>query len=142
MTWLDIPFFPLPSFLKPPPASMLKNSTFVTQFLFEGFSSFGSQHWLVFFIFFLTLYLLTLSGKVDHHLCTPMYYFLSMLSISGTFYAIAIIHCMLSSFLYSYQAIDIQDCATQLFFYLTFVINNCFLLTVWVKTAMWPSAIP
>ncbi|NP_001377934.1 olfactory receptor family 10 subfamily J member 3 [Equus caballus] len=117
---------------------MLKpNSTAVTEFLFEGFSSFGWQPRLVFFVVFLILYLLTLSGNViivtiirlDHHLHTPMYFFLSMLSISETCYTVAIIPHMLYGLLNPYQPIAIQGCATQLFFYLTFGINNCFLLT-------------
>uniref|UniRef100_A0A5F4WB37 Olfactory receptor family 10 subfamily J member 3/pseudo n=2 Tax=Callithrix jacchus TaxID=9483 RepID=A0A5F4WB37_CALJA len=123
----------------PRPTSMAKpNSTFVTEFLFEGFSNFRWQHRLAFFAVFLTLYLLTLSGNViivtiiclDHHLHTPMYFFLSMLSISETCYTVAIIPRMLSGLLNPYQPIAIQGCATQLFFYLTFAINNCFLLTV------------
>lgn len=109
----------------------------MTEFLFEGFSSFGWQHRLTFFVVFLTLYLLTLSGNIiivtiirlDHHLHTPMYFFLSMLSISETCYTMAIIPRMLSDLLSLHQAISIQGCATQLFFYLTFGINNCFLLT-------------
>ena len=113
------------------------NSTSVAEFLFEGFSSFGWQHRLGFFVVFLTLYLLTLSGnaviltiiRLDHHLYTPMYFFLSMLSISETCYTVAIIPCMLSGLLSPHQTISLQGCATQLFFYLTFGINNCFLLT-------------
>uniref|UniRef100_A0A8C4L1P1 Olfactory receptor family 10 subfamily J member 3/pseudo n=1 Tax=Equus asinus TaxID=9793 RepID=A0A8C4L1P1_EQUAS len=89
---------------------MLKpNSTAVTEFLFEGFSSFGWQHRLVLFVVFLILYL--------------------MLSISETCYTVAIIPHMLYGHLNPYQPIAIQGCATQLFFYLTFGINNCFLLT-------------
>ncbi|XP_004714787.1 olfactory receptor 10J3-like [Echinops telfairi] len=113
------------------------NSTAVTEFLFEGFSSFGWQNRLLFFVVFLTLYLLTLSGNViivtiihlDRHLHTPMYFFLSMLSISETCYTVVIIPRMLFGLLSPYQCISIQGCATQLFFYLTFGINNCFLLT-------------
>lgn len=58
-----------------------------------------------------------------------MYFFLSMLSISETCYTVAIIPCMLSSLLSPHHPISIQGCATQLFFCLTFSINNCFLLT-------------
>ncbi|XP_048214155.1 olfactory receptor 10J3-like [Perognathus longimembris pacificus] len=113
------------------------NSTFVNEFLFEGFSSFQWQHRLTFFVVFLTLYLLTLSGNViivtiirlDRHLHTPMYFFLSMLSISETCYTVTIIPRMLFGLLSPQQTISFQDCATQLFFYLTFGINNCFLLT-------------
>ncbi|XP_037663217.1 olfactory receptor 10J3 [Choloepus didactylus] len=116
---------------------MPKPNSTVTEFLFEGFSSFGRQHRLVLFIVFLTLYLLTLSGNViivtiiclDRHLHTPMYFFLSLLSISETCYTMAIIPCMLSGLLSPHQPIVIQGCAAQLFFYLIFGINNCFLLT-------------
>ncbi|XP_061039781.1 olfactory receptor 10J3-like [Eubalaena glacialis] len=123
---------------KPRPPSLLKpNSTAVTEFLFEGFLSFRWQHRLGFFVLFLTLYLLTLFGSVivvtvihlDRHLYNPMYFFLSMLSISETCYSVAIIPCMLSGPLSPHQPISIQGCATQLFFCLTFGINNCFLLT-------------
>ncbi|XP_012885952.1 PREDICTED: olfactory receptor 10J3-like [Dipodomys ordii] len=112
------------------------NSTFVTEFLFEGFSNFQWHHRLTFFVVFLTLYLLTLSGNViivtirlDRHLHTPMYFFLSMLSISETCYTVTIIPRMLFGLLNPQQTISFQGCATQLFFYLTFGINNCFLLT-------------
>ncbi|KAM4860430.1 olfactory receptor 10J3-like [Thomomys bottae] len=113
------------------------NSTFVTEFLFEGFSSFQWQHRLTFFVVFLTLYLLTLSGNVtivtiihlDRHLHTPMYFFLSMLSISETCYSVTVIPRMLFGLLSPQQTISFQGCATQLFFYLTFGVNNCFLLT-------------
>lgn len=110
----------------------------MTEFLFEGFSSFGWQYRLTFFVVFLTLYLLTFTGNIiivtiiclDHHLHTPMYFFLSMLSISENCYTVAIIPRMLSDLLSLHQPISIQGCATQLFFYLTFGINNCFLLMI------------
>lgn len=113
------------------------NSTAVTVFLFEGFSSFGWQHRLGFFVVFLTLYLLTLASNViivtvirlDRHLHTPMYFFVGMLSTSETCYTVTIIPRMLSDLLSPHQPISIQGCATQLFFYLTFGISNCFLLT-------------
>ncbi|XP_004474326.1 olfactory receptor 10J3 [Dasypus novemcinctus] len=115
---------------------MLKPNSTMIEFLFEGFSNFGRQPRLVLFVVFLTLYLLTLSGNIiivtiihlDRHLHTPMYFFLSFLSISETFYTVAIIPRMLSDLLSPHQPIAIQGCATQLFFYLTFGINNCFLL--------------
>ncbi|XP_077616152.1 olfactory receptor 10J3-like [Crocuta crocuta] len=115
----------------------MSNSTTVTEFLFEGFSSFGWLHRVVFFAIFLSLHLLTLSSNViimtvihlDRHLHTPMYFFLSMLSLSETCYTVAIIPRMLWGLLSPHQPITAQACATQLFFYLTFGINNCFLLT-------------
>ncbi|XP_006168916.1 olfactory receptor 10J4 [Tupaia chinensis] len=113
------------------------NFTAVTEFTFEGFSVFEWHHRIILFVTFLALYLLTLASNaviltvihLNRQLHTPMYFFLSVLSISETCYTVAIIPRMLSSLLSPQQAISIPDCATQLFFYLTFGVNNCFLLT-------------
>lgn len=113
------------------------NFTAVAEFTFEGFSIFGWQHRLILFVVFLALYLLTLASNViiltvihlNRQLHTPMYFFLSVLSISETCYTVAIIPRMLASLLSPQQAISAPECATQLFFYLTFGVNNCFLLT-------------
>ncbi|XP_015347557.2 olfactory receptor 10J1 [Marmota marmota marmota] len=112
------------------------NFTVVTEFTFEGFSIFGWHHRLIFFVVFLVLYLLTLASNaviltviyISHQLHTPMYFFLGVLSISETCYTVAIIPRMLSSLLMPQQTISVPGCATQLFFYLTFGVNNCFLL--------------
>ncbi|XP_006895504.1 PREDICTED: olfactory receptor 10J4-like [Elephantulus edwardii] len=113
------------------------NFTTVTEFTFEGFSVFGWQHRIILFVIFLVLYLLTLASnaviltviRLSRQLHTPMYFFLSVLSISETCYTVAIIPRMLAGLLSPQKAISIPECATQLFFYLTFGINNCFLLT-------------
>ncbi|XP_075396904.1 olfactory receptor 10J3-like [Tenrec ecaudatus] len=113
------------------------NSPTVTELLFVGFSCFRWQHRLIVFVVFLTLYLLTLSSNVIivtiiclyRHLHTPMSFFLSLLSVSETCYTVAIIPRILFGLLSPYQGISMPGCATQLFFYLTFGINNCFLLT-------------
>ncbi|XP_032116672.1 olfactory receptor 10J4 [Sapajus apella] len=113
------------------------NFTAVTEFTLEGFSMFDWHHRLILFMAFLLLYLSTLASNaiiltvihLYHQLHTPMYFFLSVLSISETCYTVAIIPQMLSSLLSPQQTISIQNCATQLFFYLTFGVNNCFLLT-------------
>lgn len=113
------------------------NGTTITEFLLEGFSSLGQQPRLLLFVIFLALYLLTLSGNavivsiicLDRHLHTPMYFFLSLLSLSETCYSMAVIPRMLRGLLCPQQPIALPGCAAQLFFYLTFGINNCFLLT-------------
>ena len=113
------------------------NFTTVEEFTFEGFSIFGWQPRLILFVVFLVLYLLTLASNaiiltiicLNHQLHIPMYFFLSVLSVSETCYTVAIIPQMLSNLLSPQHAISIPDCATQLFFYLTFGVNNCFLLT-------------
>uniref|UniRef100_A0ABI7XJ81 G-protein coupled receptors family 1 profile domain-containing protein n=1 Tax=Felis catus TaxID=9685 RepID=A0ABI7XJ81_FELCA len=112
------------------------NHTEVRGFVFQGFSNFR-EHQLILFAVFLTLYLLTLAGnviivtiiRVDHHLHTPMYFFLSVLSTSETCYSLVIIPRMLSGLVGLSQPISLAGCATQMFFFITLAINNCFLLT-------------
>ncbi|XP_008839083.1 olfactory receptor 10J1-like [Nannospalax galili] len=112
------------------------NHTVVSEFVFQGFSSF-QEHTLTLFVIFLTLYLLTLTSNViivtiisiDRHLHTPMYFFLGMLSSSETVYTVVIVPRMLSSLGGSNQSISLAGCATQMFFFITLAITNCFLLT-------------
>ncbi|XP_048213576.1 olfactory receptor 10J1 [Perognathus longimembris pacificus] len=112
------------------------NHTLVSEFIFQGFSNFH-EHQLTLFVVFLTLYILTLAGNVtivtiislDRHLHTPMYFFLSMLSASETVYTLVIIPRMLVNLVSLTQPISLAGCATQMFFFITLAINNCFLLT-------------
>ncbi|KAM6153084.1 olfactory receptor 10J1-like [Erethizon dorsatum] len=113
-----------------------ENHTLVSQFVFQGFSSFH-EYQLPLFAVFLALYILTLAGNViivtiigiDHHLHTPMYFFLSMLSASESVYTLVIIPRMLSNLIGLNQPISLAGCATQMFFFIALAINNCFLLT-------------
>ncbi|XP_012373368.2 putative olfactory receptor 10J6 [Dasypus novemcinctus] len=115
-----------------------KNFTEITEFIFLGFSGFH-EHQITLFVVFLILYTLTLAGNAiivtiihtDHHLHTPMYFFLSMLASSETVYTLVIIPRMLSSLIAQNQPpISLACCATQMFIFLTLAINNCFLLMV------------
>uniref|UniRef100_A0A2K6EPX4 G-protein coupled receptors family 1 profile domain-containing protein n=1 Tax=Propithecus coquereli TaxID=379532 RepID=A0A2K6EPX4_PROCO len=113
------------------------NHTEVREFVFQGFSNF-QEYQLTFFMVFLTLYILTLAGnviivtiiRIDHHLHTPMHFFLSVLSTSETFYSLVIIPRMLSSLVGLSQSISLEGCGTQLFFFLGFAITDCLLLAV------------
>nr|XP_012305144.1 olfactory receptor 10J1-like [Aotus nancymaae] len=113
-----------------------ENHSLVSVFIFQGFSSFH-EHKFTLFVVFLTLYIFTLAGNViivgiisiDHHLHTPMYFFLSMLSGSETVYTLVIIPRMLFNLIGQSQPISLAGCATQMFFFITLAINNCFLLT-------------
>ncbi|XP_043423831.1 olfactory receptor 10J1-like [Prionailurus bengalensis] len=112
------------------------NHTLITEFVFQGFSSFR-EHQLGLFVVFLALYVVTLAGnavivtiiRMDPHLHTPMYFFLSMLSSSETVYTLVILPRMLSSLVGTNRSISRAGCATQMFFFVTFGITNCFLLT-------------
>ncbi|KAM5161708.1 olfactory receptor 10J1 [Callospermophilus lateralis] len=113
-----------------------ENYSIITEFTFQGFSSFH-EHQMTLFVVFLKLYIFTLAGnviivtiiRIDRHLHTPMYFFLSMLSTSETVYTLVILPRMLSSLVGMSQSISLAGCATQMFFFVTFGINNCFLLT-------------
>ena len=113
-----------------------ENHTLTTEFVLQGFSSFH-EHQLTLFVMFLAPYISTLAGniiiviiiRIDHHLHTPMYFFLSMLSTSETIYTLVILPRMLSSLVGMSQSISLAGCATQMFFFVTFGITNCFLLT-------------
>ncbi|XP_010606381.2 LOW QUALITY PROTEIN: olfactory receptor 10J1 [Fukomys damarensis] len=113
-----------------------ENHTVVSEFVFQGFSSFH-EHQLTLFLVFLALYILTLAGNViivtiiglDRSLHTPMYFFLSMLSASETVYTLIIIPRMLFDLIGLNKPISLAGCATQMFFFITLAINNCFLLT-------------
>lgn len=113
-----------------------ENHSLVNVFIFQGFSSFH-EHKLTLFVVFLTLYIFILAGNViivsiisiDRHLHTPMYFFVSMLSGSETVYTLVIIPRMLFNLIGLSQPISLAGCATQMFFFITLAINNCFLLT-------------
>nr|XP_012807310.2 olfactory receptor 10J1-like [Jaculus jaculus] len=113
------------------------NLTEVREFVFQGFANF-QEHQLTLFVVFLALYILTLTGnviivtiiRIDHHLHTPMYFFLCVLSTSETFYSLVIIPRMLSSLVGMSQSISLEFCGVQLFFFLGFAITNCLLLAV------------
>ncbi|XP_028640478.1 olfactory receptor 10J1-like [Grammomys surdaster] len=113
------------------------NFTEVRVFVFQGFSNF-QEHQLTLFIVFFVLYILTLTGnfiivtiiRIDHRLHTPMYFFLSVLSTSETFYSLVIIPRMLGSLVGLSQSISLECCGIQLYFFLGFAITNCLLLAV------------
>ncbi|KAM6218171.1 putative olfactory receptor 10J6 [Rhynchocyon petersi] len=113
------------------------NLSEVTEFVFLGFSNFH-EHQVILFVVFLILYILTLTGnaiivtiiRIDRHLHTPMYFFLSMLASSETVYTLVIIPRMLASLIAQNHPISLAGCATQMFFFVSLAINNCFLLTV------------
>lgn len=126
-----------------------ENHSLVSVFFFQGFSSFR-EHKLTLFVVFLTLYIFTLAGNViivsiisiDHHLHTPMYFFLGMLSGPETVYTLVIIPTMLFNLIGLSQPISLAGCATQMFFFLLWLSTTASCSQQWGMTAMWPSATP
>lgn len=90
---------------------------------------------LVLFVIFLPLFD-HLEWKHHHHLShllgsqpnTPMY--LCVLSTSEIFYTIVILPKMLINLLSVFRTLSFVSCASQMYFFLGFVVTNCLLLGV------------
>ncbi|KAM9697715.1 olfactory receptor-like protein OLF3 [Dama dama] len=99
------------------------NQTWAREFILLGLSSDWDTQAALFILFSVT-YLLTLLGNVlivllirlDGRLHTPMYFFLSNLSLVDVSYATSIVPQMLAHFLAEHKGIPYVSCAAQLFF--------------------------
>ena len=99
------------------------NQTWVREFILLGLSSDWDTQVALFILFSVT-YLLTVLGNVlivllirlDSRLHTPMYFFLTSLSLVDVSYATSIVPQMLVHFLAEHKGIPYVSCAAQLFF--------------------------
>nr|XP_003422797.1 olfactory receptor 1440-like [Loxodonta africana] len=111
-----------------------RNST-VTQFIFLGFYEFPKLT-IVLFSIFLGIYLLTVTWnlglitliRMDSHLHTPMYFFLSNLSFLDICYVSTISPRMLSDFFKKHKFISFVGCTMQYFFLSILGLTECCLL--------------
>ncbi|MEE6506000.1 hypothetical protein FKM82_007452, partial [Ascaphus truei] len=116
---------------------LLGNQTTVTEFLLLGFPAIHNFKILLFFVFLL-LYIFTLAGNVliillvstSHQLRTPMYFFLSHLSLSDILLTTDIVPNMLYIIMAEGAVISLVGCITQYFLFAASVGAECFLLTV------------
>uniref|UniRef100_A0A8C0TC66 Olfactory receptor n=1 Tax=Canis lupus familiaris TaxID=9615 RepID=A0A8C0TC66_CANLF len=112
-----------------------KNNTIVTKFILLGFSD-HPQMKLFLFMLFLGIYLLTLAWnlslivliRMDCHLHTPMYFFLSNLSFLDICYVSSTTPKMLSDIITGQKTISFVGCATQYFVFCGMGLTECFLL--------------
>ncbi|XP_025710773.2 olfactory receptor-like protein OLF3 [Callorhinus ursinus] len=99
------------------------NQTWVREFILLGLSSDWDMRVFLFVLFLIT-YMVTVLGnllivlliRLDSRLHTPMYFFLTNLSLVDVSYATSIIPQMLANFLAAHKAIPFVSCAAQLFF--------------------------
>ncbi|XP_054980619.1 olfactory receptor 7D4-like [Sorex araneus] len=113
------------------------NQTEASQFLLLGLSEDPDLQPILFGIF-LSMYLVTVLGNLliilasisDPHLHTPMYFFLSNLSLVDMCFTTTTIPRMLVSIQTQSQAISYAGCLTQVYFFMVFVGMDNFLLTV------------
>ncbi|XP_027779452.1 olfactory receptor 8K3-like [Marmota flaviventris] len=112
------------------------NLTAVHEFILKGITSRPDLQAPLFGLF-LIIYMSTLMGnlgmiiltKVDYSLQTPMYFFLRHLSITDLGYSTVVGPKMLVNFVVDQNTISYHVCATQLAFFLVFIITELFNLS-------------
>ncbi|XP_067388084.1 olfactory receptor 5J3-like [Emydura macquarii macquarii] len=113
------------------------NDTRVTEFILLGFPD-RPELQATFFLLFLVIYLITLMGnlgmialiRMDSQLHTPMYFFLSHLSLVDACNSSVVIPKMLVNFLVDSKAISSISCAAQMYFFVFFATTDLLLLSV------------
>ncbi|XP_074083824.1 olfactory receptor 9I1-like [Macrotis lagotis] len=114
-----------------------QNHTTVTEFILIGFSDHPKLGTILFLVF-LSFYLITVLGNMgmvlliclDSHLHTPMYFFLSHLSLLDACYSSVIIPQILVTLVIGRTSVSYYSCATQFFFFTVCAGTECFLLAV------------
>ncbi|XP_073071706.1 olfactory receptor 5AN1-like [Manis javanica] len=112
------------------------NSTEITHFILLGFSDFPRIKALL-FVLFLVIYVTTLTWnlsliiliRMDSHLHTPMYFFLSNLSFLDICYVTSTAPKMLSDFFQEQHIITLVGCAVQYFFFSALGLTETCLMT-------------
>ncbi|XP_058545081.1 olfactory receptor 5AN1-like [Neofelis nebulosa] len=112
------------------------NITEVTYFILLGFSDFPRML-AVLFVVFLLIYIMTLTWnlcliiliRMDSHLHTPMYFFLSNLSFMDICYVTSTAPKMLSSFFQEQQTITFVGCTIQYFVFSIMGLSESCLMT-------------
>ncbi|XP_075399519.1 olfactory receptor 6N1-like [Tenrec ecaudatus] len=112
------------------------NRTLVTEFVFVRFSN-SPRLQLFFFSLFLLVYLLSLVGNalivlivtLDGRLHTPMYFFISNLSLVELWYTTVTVPKMLANFLSPQGVISVPSCITQYYFFFALAATELFILT-------------
>nr|ALG93899.1 olfactory receptor 6 [Nannospalax galili]ALG93911.1 olfactory receptor 6 [Nannospalax galili]ALG93935.1 olfactory receptor 6 [Nannospalax galili]ALG93941.1 olfactory receptor 6 [Nannospalax galili]ALG93951.1 olfactory receptor 6 [Nannospalax galili] len=113
-----------------------RNHRSVTEFILLGFSRNPRTNWILFFLF---LYLFTVLGnglivtliRVDARLHTPMYFFLSILSLLDLSYATTMVPQMLIHLVSKKRTISYVGCLVQMYIFLTVGITE-----TWIFAAM------
>ncbi|XP_043828939.1 olfactory receptor 9I1-like [Dromiciops gliroides] len=114
-----------------------QNHTTVTEFILIGFTD-QPKLGVILFLVFLSFYLITVLGNMgmilliclDSHLHTPMYFFLSHLSLLDACYSSVIIPQILVTLVIGRTSISYHSCAAQFFFFTVCAATECFMLAV------------
>ncbi|XP_074838694.1 olfactory receptor 6F1-like [Carettochelys insculpta] len=101
-----------------------RNATLIVDFILLGFGS-GPELQPLLFLLFLVIYVVSVAGNsllvalvvVDHHLHTPMYFFLGNMSFLEICYISTILPRLLASLLTGERAISVKGCLVQIYFF-------------------------
>ncbi|KAM5129351.1 olfactory receptor 5V1-like [Mantella aurantiaca] len=113
------------------------NQTYSRTFILLGLSDiYGLKH--IWFLIFFIMYIVTLSGNVlliivvrlNSRLQTPMYFFLTNLSIIDICFSSTVVPRILVNTLSQDKTISFLGCATQMYFHLALGGTECLLLAV------------
>ncbi|KAM9220103.1 olfactory receptor 10A2 [Dugong dugon] len=112
------------------------NGTRVSDFILMSFSSLSTEIQSLLFMTFLVIYLITLMGNsliilvtlTDPMLHSPMYFFLRNLSFLEIVFNLVIVPKMLGTLLARDTIISFLGCATQMYFFFFFGVDECALL--------------
>ncbi|XP_054849907.1 olfactory receptor 14I1-like [Eublepharis macularius] len=115
----------------------MANLTSTSQFLLLEFSEIRELQVLHFFVF-LTIYLIAITGNLlmfaviafDHHLHTPMYFFLMNLAVLDLASVSVIVPKALANSLMNSRSISYSGCVAQVFFYFAFQSSDLAILTI------------
>ncbi|XP_047548306.1 olfactory receptor 5B3-like [Lutra lutra] len=113
----------------------MENNTEVTEFILLGLTN-APELQIPLFIMFTLIYLITLVGNMgmivlillDSHLHTPMYFFLSNLSLVDFCYSTAVTPKVMAGFFVGDKVISYNACAAQMFFFVALATVENFLL--------------
>ncbi|XP_069326148.1 olfactory receptor 5B2-like [Eulemur rufifrons] len=115
----------------------MENSTEVNEFRLLGLTD-TPELQVPLFVMFTLVYLITLIGNLgmivlillDSRLHTPMYFFLSNLSLADCVYSSAVTPKVILGLLTGDKVISYGGCVAQMFFFVAFASVDCFLLAV------------
>ncbi|XP_014460049.1 olfactory receptor 5AP2-like [Alligator mississippiensis] len=114
-----------------------RNQTIITEFILLGFGNLPILR-IPLFLLFLLIYIVTMAGNLliimlvvaDHHLHTPMYFFLGNLSCLETCYSATILPKMLSGLLNNNKTISFLGCFLQFYIFGSLLCTECILLSI------------
>ncbi|KAM5145586.1 olfactory receptor 6C3-like [Mantella aurantiaca] len=112
------------------------NVSAVTYFIISGISDLPALRILIFLLVFI-IYLITVVGNltiivlvcIDHHLQTPMYFFLANLSILDISCSTISLHKVLISFISGNKTVSVLGCLIQIFMFFSMTCNELLILT-------------